>query len=218
MRDEVRKRIDSQILSLYERRIVNGFPIQPMALLVRRKDCRLISYERLAEVSGRSVGEVILAMGSADGCTNYDPKKNRYLIAINDSGRVRTRVRWTMAHELGHIHAGHFTELANGGRHSASPSELPYMEEEADYFAASLLAPIAAIRKIRAKNADDIRRWFDLSRQAAEYRWAEFLRCTEPTVLDSYFSWASAESAVKTGEMLRRKPRDIWPSESEAYT
>ena len=218
MREEVRRRIDEEILSLYEKRVVRSFPIQPMALVVRRRDCRYISYENLASVSGRTVRDVILAMGSADGCTNYDPKKNRYLVAVNSEGRNRARVRWTTAHELGHICAGHFTELANGGQHTASVSELFYMEEEADYFAASLLAPIAAIRKMRARNADDVRRWFDLSRQAAAYRWAEYLQCAKPTVLDDYFSWAPAESVVKTGEMMHRKPRNIWPEESETYT
>ncbi len=218
MREEIRRRLDEEIRVLYERRIVRGFPVQPIALTLRRRDCRYISYESLAAASGRSLQEVVLAMGSADGCTNYDPKKNRYLIAVNDEGRTRTRVRWTTAHELGHIYAGHFIELANAGRHEASPSELPYMEEEADYFAASLLAPIPAIRKMRAKSADDVRRWFDLSRTAASYRWAEYLQCKNQTVLDGFFRWASAESAVKTGEMMHRKPRDIWPEESEFYT
>lgn len=218
MRDEIRRRLDEEIRFLYERRIVRNFPVQPIALTLRRRDCRYISYENLAAASGRSVQDVVIALGSADGCTNYDPKKNRYLIAVNDACRTRTRVRWTTAHELGHIYAGHFTELANEGKHEASPSELWYMEEEADYFAASLLAPIPAIRKLRAKNADDVRRWFDLSRTAASYRWAEYLQCDGPTVLDQYFRWATAESAVKTGERLRRKPRDIWPEESEFYT
>lgn len=217
MREEIRFLLDQQICVLYERRIIRSFPAQPMTLIVRRRDCRYISYENLAAVSHRTVPEVICAMGSPDGCTNYDPKRNRYLIAINEHGRTRTRVRWTTAHELGHIYAGHFIELANEGRREASPSELPYMEEEADYFAASLLAPIAAVRKIRAKNADDVRRWFDLSRQAAAYRWAEVQHCESPTVLDNYFSWATAESAVKNGERMSRKPLNIWPDESEIY-
>ena len=206
MRQEVKERIDQRILELYESRTVRDFPVQPVAVLYGMKNCRVMSYQAFAALNGCTVRDIIRAMNSADGFTIYEATKDWYIVAVNQDGRSRARVRWTLAHELGHITAGHFAELAKAGKAGASPSELAFMEEEANYFAASFLAPVAAIRALRAKSADDVRRWFDLSCQAAEYRWAEYRRSEGPDALDSFFRWYPVRSAVKTGERIYHTP------------
>lgn len=216
MRDCIRHRIDQHVLYLYENALVGvSFPVQPLAVLMKLRNCRYISYRKLATETGKSVAELSRALGSPDGCTTYDGKNFRYLVAINPEGRSRARVRWTTAHELGHIAAGHFAELASDGRPLASPSELEYMEEEADYFAASFLAPLAAVRMLRPKSAANIRDWFDLSQTAAEYRWAEYLRNREPTVMDEHFRVFRPHSAVLDGRLQCARPADIWPDSAE---
>ena len=217
MREEVRNRIDRNILYLYEDWIRGvSFPVQPLGVLGRMQNCRHISYAKLAMESGQSVAEISRSLGSNDGCTTYDRVNFRFLVAINYEGKSRTRIRWTTAHELGHILSGHFEELASCGKSYASPSELEYMEEEADYFAASFLAPIAALRIMRPKNAADIRDWFDLSQTAAEYRWSEFLRTREePTVMDEHFRIFTPHSAVRTGKSMNLRAPDFWPDASE---
>ncbi len=51
-----------------------------------------------------------------------------------DDSRPREELRYTIAHELGHILLGHLTFRADSGEYP------PYMETEANIFAAVLLA------------------------------------------------------------------------------
>ena len=213
MRKEAKARIDRAVLYLYRNAFSEIlFPIQPEKVVHRLALCRYITYEELAMASGKTVRDVVKACNSSDGCTHYDPKKNRYLMAINTSGRSRARTMWTTAHELGHIAADHFVELVNDGKLEALPSELVYMEEEADYFAASFLAPFPAIRLVRAKSAGDIRAWFGLSRTASEYRWEEYIKNPEagdPALFLALCSGMPRIREIKPGG----RAIDIWTDE-----
>ena len=210
MRDEAKARIDRAVLYLYRNAFSEiMFPVQPEKVVHKLTLCRYITYAELARVSGKTLSDVSRACNSSDGCTHYDPRTNRYLMAINTSGRSRARTRWTTAHELGHIAADHFVELVNDGRLEASPSELVYMEEEADYFAASFLAPFPAIRMVRAKSPGDIRAWFGLSQIASEYRWSEFLKNTETGEIDRFFN-RYAGGRPREAVKLESRAIDIW--------
>ena len=215
MREDVRQKLDSTLAYLYRTAFYSViFPIRPETVLRKIANCRLITYERLADVSGQTVADVIRACDSSDGCTHYDPVKNRYLVAVNTDGRNAGRILWTMAHELGHIMAGHFLELADDGRPEASPSELLYMEEEADYFAANFLAPFQAMESLRVQSAADIRDWFGLSQTAADRRWTEYQKPHELTELDKYLSWSGVRSSTKKPRPLRKyHPIDVWSDE-----
>lgn len=214
MRENAKKSLDESVLYFYGNAFQSlTFPIDPIFIIKRLDKCRYISYAKLAEKSGRSVFDVIKACCSSDGCTHYDPRLNRYLIAVNESGRSKARIRWTMAHELGHIAAGHFVELVNNGL-AIPPADLPYMEEEADYFAASFLAPFPAIRDLHANNADDIRLWFGLSRIAAGHRWEEYQQhAGEPSPFDDFFYKHKARSATKKPTGILNKPISVWADE-----
>lgn len=199
MRDEIKLRIDSAILYLYESLFRTPvFPIDPFKVVRRLEKCRCLSYEDLSNTCGVPVTDIIRAFNSSDGSTHYDPVTDRYLMALNMSGRSKARIRWTTAHELGHIAAGHFQELSDAGLFEASSEMLPQMEEEADYFAASFLAPISAMRILRVKSAADIRDWFDLSQTAAELRYAEYSKGEEPSRMDQFFAEHRPKSPVKS--------------------
>ena len=197
MRNEIVERADRIILDLYSGelgRLTPLFPLNPkhVFLILLPHECRLISYQTLAKTQGTSVEKIAKAFGSEDGCTHYDMENNRYLVAYN-ANRYGPRIRWTLAHELGHILCGHLTEIAYSGRREIPEEDWQNMEEEADYFAASLLAPIPAIRKAKVQSADGIRRRFGLSSTAAGYRWSEFRRSSVHTELDECFDgiWLS---------------------------
>lgn len=213
MRKEVLEKLGRSLILLYENAYPGGvvYPIQPTVAIRRLTKCRCISYASLAEMCGKTETEISRLLGSSDGCTNYDPRRDRYLVALNLRGRSHARMRWTAAHELGHIAAEHFIELVNSGKTEANPRDLPVMEEEADYFAASFLAPIPAMRELRARSASDIRILFDLSQTAAEYRWAEYQRRKdEPDAIDAYFRRHRARSeAMRVGKPVG-KPIDVW--------
>lgn len=210
MRAGMKERLDGNILYLYENLYTPPvFPISPLRTIMRLEKCRLLSYEELSAESGKPLADIIRACNSADGCTHYDPARDRYLMAINFSGRSEKRVRWTTAHELGHIAAGHFQELALAGRSEATPEELRQMEEEADYFAASFLAPLPAIRVLRAKSAAEVRDWFGLSQTAAELRWSEYKKNEEPDRMEEFFATHTARSSVKSARVPYLRGIDV---------
>lgn len=78
------------------------------------------------------------------------------------------RQRFTVAHELGHILLGHVGnyELTN---REPSPTDNP-IEQEANMFAARLLAPACVLWGCGVKTAVEIETLCGISRQAAEYR------------------------------------------------
>ena len=218
MKEDVRQRIDDQILWLYRSIRYPVFPIDPMTVVRKIPGCRYITYDQLAAVSGTDYQSVVKACESIDGCTQYEPKTGHYLIAINTSkqyGASKARIRWTTAHELGHVSAGHFTEPEYARMNMMDPSLFYEMEEEADYFAASFLAPIPAILTLRARKPADIRDWFGLSQIASEYRWADMLRWTYDQRLADYFRYFRPVSDVKEAKRLSTYRMDVLADSDE---
>lgn len=209
MRENARNMADSAVLLLYRELELTKFPICPEKLIRSVKNCAFISYEELAKAGGVSVGDVIRANRSADGCTHYDAARGRYLVAVNTSGRSEGRIRWTEAHELGHIATGHFLEIAKKGRLGTTEDEA---EEEADYFASSLLAPFAAIRLLHAKCTEDVADFFGLSMTAAAFRWKEYLR-DKPgdPALEAWFSKRVPKTDRRVYRFHTDRAIDIWP-------
>ena len=213
MRPEVKRTLDDTIEYLYHNQLAGAaFPIEPRFIVDRLYKCRYISYARLAKESGKTINDIIDAFRSQDGCTHYDPRNDRYLISINETGRSKARIRWTIAHELGHISAGHFVELANQGIFEIPTDGYQFMEEEADYFAASLLAPFPAIKAAHIENPDEIRKLFGLSSIASNYRFSEYrLHSNEVSSTDAMFEKIVSRSVRKDRWNIPIKPIDVWP-------
>lgn len=91
------------------------------------------------------------------------------IIVINSLKRDNTaRMRFTVAHELGHIMLGHVGvyELVN-----REPS--PYdneIEQQANIFASRLLSPACVLWGCNVKSPEEIMRLCDISHQAAQFR------------------------------------------------
>ena len=199
MRDEIRKRFDSAVLWIFRRLRYAVFPLD-IAEVARRDKCGVISYEELAQENGECYEDVVKAFGNAGACSWYDQGLAKYMIAVNTSeryGASRARQRWMIAHELGHVMAGHLFEADEEGKRATRSTELKKWDDEANYFAASVLAPIPAIRALRAKRPADIRDWFGLSQRAAKYRWADLQRETVDEELADYFWCFTPWSTVK---------------------
>lgn len=81
-----------------------------------------------------------------------------YIILYNSFDNNYARRNWSITHEIGHIYLGHKTDD-------------PLEEIEANFFAAQLLMPEAVLRAIyynnRRLNADDVHRYFYVSKPAA---------------------------------------------------
>jgi hypothetical protein len=197
MRAHVKDRIDEIIGMIYESNIVTSFPTSSMLLLKYIDNCEWTDYRRLAEKNRTDIDGIAHYLGSRDGCTIYQRSRDRYLIAVNTDQHF-PRLRWTTAHEFGHIFAGHFFEIEG-----QILQKQWYMEEEADYFAASFLAPLPAICMLRISSEKQLMETFGLSKTAAALRWREYQ--------ESGFGW-KGRSAPR-----RVKPVNIWPEEGENW-
>ncbi len=88
------------------------------------------------------------------------------MVAAGDSPK---RQRFTVAHELGHILLGHVGNYELINREPA-PDDNP-IEQEANVFAARLLAPACVLWGCHVRSAEDIAELCQISLPAARYRW-----------------------------------------------
>lgn len=86
-----------------------------------------------------------------------------------ERGRSPRRVRFTVAHELGHILLGHVGKYTLVNR-EPSPHDDP-VEQAANTFAARLLAPACVLWGCRVSSAAEIAALCGISDMAARYRW-----------------------------------------------
>lgn len=108
-----------------------------------------------------------------DGRSFYDVKRNVYMIVYN-SHKKQQRIRFTLAHELGHILLGHLdNELTEIDRGGISNELYQKFEDEADTFAGNLLAPpILIYEKIKTNKqfvVESVCKHFALSYNAVKY-------------------------------------------------
>lgn len=93
--------------------------------------------------------------------------ENEWYIIVDDTMKIE-RIRFTIAHELGHIFLGHESLL-----HRTPNSifiEKPEEETEADMFAARLLAPSCVLWGLNLHAPEEIAKICNISYQAAVYR------------------------------------------------
>ncbi len=109
---------------------------------------------KVGELSGDSDGQSTIILGKP------------YILVR--AGCSSERQRFTVAHELGHILAGHVGrfELVN---REPSPSDNP-IEQEANVFASRLLAPACVLWGCNVRTTEDIQRLCHISHEAAAYR------------------------------------------------
>lgn len=89
-------------------------------------------------------------------------------VVVNDNESVQ-RIRFTIAHELGHYLLGHLgSDITNLNR--GYDSIKPIQETEADMFAARLLAPACVLWGINAQTAEQISEVCSISHTAAKIR------------------------------------------------
>ena len=79
--------------------------------------------------------------------------KNRWYIVYADDQLIE-RCRFTVAHELGHIFLGH--QLVSGYHARVFDVSRPQIEQEADMFAARLLAPACVLWGVGLRTPEEI--------------------------------------------------------------
>lgn len=109
-----------------------------------------------------------------------------YVIFVNDDGNP-CRIRFSIAHEIGHFMLGHYSKLKSG---VISEDEA---ESEAHFFAGKLLAPNWAIDLLESKDCVSICKNFEVSYECGIYR------------LNCYHKWVAKERPLSSIETPLRK-------------
>lgn len=108
---------------------------------------------------------------SADAKTQHLRGQADYLVVYDDRVENYQRIRWTIAHEIGHIVLGHLISFDATALYRGSLTEAEYkvLEREADTFAVNLLAPMTIINRLPSVQTKlDFMELCDLSGEASE--------------------------------------------------
>lgn len=134
----------SEVLTDYG---INSFPIDVFELAKRMK-FKVCTYSEF-----KPTETIVLLNGSDEGMSCYGCDSKRFLIVYNDS-KIKTRIRFTIAHEIGHIVLGH----------KESNEET---ESEANFFARQLLVPPCVLLFKHITDFLVISNMFDVSTEVA---------------------------------------------------
>lgn len=149
-------------------------PINLKVIINQFHNLHLQKYSTFARDNGMTVPGVCALLNSEEGCL-WRRNDNQYIIFYNDTVRPKERIRFTIAHEIGHFVLGHleFANKTNLSRYSLSDLENKAFEKEANYFAKRILAPMPVVydfisiwNRISADLITDI---FDVSFTVSSY-------------------------------------------------
>ena len=116
----------------------------------------------------KSLGIIVKTYDSKEENDGYSLiLEGRPFVFINQN-KPRARQRFTCAHELGHIILGHVGKY-NLVNREPSPFDSP-IEQQANSFAARLLAPACVLHELGICDAKRIAEMCGISMKAAEYR------------------------------------------------
>lgn len=183
--------INNLVLSIYGMLPRIQFPLDIKSIISYLPNCRYMSYQDFAKINGCSINDVIQLCESKSGCTHYDIMQNRYLILCNQSTQNNNnlgRQRWTCGHEIGHVVCNHHAISAYEklSENSLLQIDTAEYEMEADYFAATILAPFPLFKLLGVKSAIDVQNIFGLSTEASLYRYKQYLKWFKTKVKTSW--------------------------------
>ena len=183
--------INNLVLNIYEMMPKIQFPLDIKSVINFLPNCKYMSYQDFAKINKCSIDDVIQLCESKSGCTHYDVLQNRYLILCNQSTQDNNNIgrqRWTCGHEIGHVVCNHHTISAYEklSENSLLQIDNAEYEMEADYFAATILAPFPLFKLLDIKTATDIQNTFGLSTEASFYRYKQYIKWLKTRVKTSW--------------------------------
>lgn len=131
-----------EALAVLEDSGISRFPVDLHAIQRQYKNLfEIRSFGNLMKDKGISREDCCHFFGSTDGaavCNGF----GRYIVFYNEE-KIKQRIRFTIAHELGHIFLNHHEEYGKSvlERGGVTPTLYERIEHEADCFARNLLCP-----------------------------------------------------------------------------
>jgi len=132
---------------------ISELPVKP-STIAKQSGIKIIKNSSINELSKGESGATYLI-------------NSKWYIVYNDT-EPRQRSRFTVAHELGHILLGHIMCDKHYAR--TFDTSRPTIEQEADVFAARLLAPACVLWALNVHTPQDISELCDISLAAAQVR------------------------------------------------
>ncbi len=154
---------------------IKDLPINLKLIIKKNSNLKLKGYKKFAKELELSQEEVIKTTSSEDGCLWYYKNTDEYLLLYNDYQSNSRRIRFTIAHELGHYFLQHHKKKNIHLLTRASLNEIQddKIEKEANFFAKRLLAPLPIIDlfldRFQKVTTNLIRDSFDVSYTVAKY-------------------------------------------------
>ena len=158
---------------------VHWLPVDPYELISNQKNWHLKYADKLAYEIGKDKQYVLdHVMRSNDGISMYDVNTRQYNIILNNDESIpKTRMLWTVVHEIGHIYLGHLDNTRTQiTKNLLKRSEYEQLEFEADIFAGEVLASKWLMRQLDVVHENDIALICGISDDAALSR---YKRATE---------------------------------------
>lgn len=144
-----------RIIDAFDNSNVYSFPLDCQTL-ISEQGYRIYTYQQLESKSPEL--QEMCSIYSEDSFRDGFSK----IVAYNDK-LPECRIRFSLAHELGHIILQH-----------EKPTQTA--EKEANFFASNLLAPRMAIHYAGCKNETDVAKVFAISQEAARYAFDDYRR------------------------------------------
>lgn len=148
----------------------NNIAVLPVSVssIARRNHIRLGAYSKNAPLIER------LGLGSLLKNDGFSTLTSTGFIVLYRDDLDRCRIRFTLAHELGHIFLGHLLPAVNGSsctilNREPTDNDDP-LEHEANVFASRLLAPACVLWGLGTRSAEEISLLCDISLAAARIR------------------------------------------------
>lgn len=154
----------------------NGrLPIDLLHIIHQIDNLHLMKYTNFAKMHNLTLEEIYDILQSEDGALWYQTSTNSYILLYNDLVENKERIRFTIAHELGHYVLRHneLTDKTTLSRYSLSSEEYDKFEKEANFFAKHLLVPFPIlgnyVQFFHKMDTDFIHTVFNVSYSVANY-------------------------------------------------
>ena len=132
--------------------------------------CRAYGVTLRSYQSGEQIIRALGLAGQCAVCDGFTVRSGGHCYVFYNMAQTPGRVRFTIAHEMGHVLLGH---LGEGGHtiynREPSPEDAPE-EHAANIFASRLLAPACVLHALSADTPAQIAAVCDISLAAARYR------------------------------------------------
>lgn len=158
---------------LLEKSKINTFPVPIFDVINQIDNLKVYSFKEMANllnISEKQVSEE-MALSDEGAIGTFGTNKIIILYNSNTDEKMISRIRFTLAHEIGHLILGHPFETDNAvlSRNGITETEDKLFEIEANNFAREFLAPTFIANSIDPLEVNNLVTKFEISKEPSKY-------------------------------------------------